>query len=325
MLQQIILRFWQRRGWLSYCLLPLSWLYYSFISLRRVCYQLGLIKTYQASVPVVIVGNITVGGVGKTPLVIALAEFLKQHGFKPGIVSRGYGGKAAAYPVTVNATSKPQEVGDEPLLIYRRTFCPVVVDPKRINAVQTLLQQSSCDVIISDDGLQHYALGRKLEIAVVEGERRYGNQYCLPAGPLREPISRLKSVDFIVCNGKARLDEYEMNFEVIGLRNVANANQVKALQDFKGQKVHAIAGIGNPQRFFSVLKNAGLELIEHSFPDHHAYAIEELQFNDDLPVIMTEKDAVKCLGLQQTKYWYVWGNAKLTTKFWEKLLGKLQL
>ncbi|MDF2868209.1 MAG: lipid-A-disaccharide kinase, partial [Gammaproteobacteria bacterium] len=224
-MRQIIARLWYGHNKLVYLLLPFSWLYRLIIALRRYGYKKDIFKSFTASVPVIVVGNITVGGTGKTPLVVALAHFLKQQGYKPGIVSRGYGGQAESYPKFVNANSNPLQVGDEPLLIAKNTHCPVVVDPKRVRAVQTLLYRFACDIVISNDGLQHYALARTIEIAVIDGARRFGNAHCLPAGPLREPITRLRTIDFIVCNGKTQADEYVMNLAAKRFMNVAKPNQ----------------------------------------------------------------------------------------------------
>lgn len=322
-LQKKITQLWQYRTWLTYLLLPLAWLYQTLIIFRRACYRLKLLKATQFPVPVIMVGNITTGGTGKTPLVIALANFLQQQGYKPGIVSRGYGAKAKHYPVAVSKFSLPQEVGDEPLLIARRTGCPVIVDPKRVRAVETLLQQHDCDIVISDDGLQHYALARTLEIAVIDGNKRFGNGYCLPAGPLRESIQRLNNVDFIVNNGKSKPGEYLMRLQVNSLRNLVDETQVKSLDDFYGQTVNAVAGIGNPTRFFQTLRYHGLNIIEQVFPDHYAYQVDDLVFAVERPVIMTEKDAVKCMAFANHLYWYLEVEAQLDNQFWLMLLAKL--
>lgn len=322
-MQQPIIRTWHHRNLWSYLLLPISCLYRLVITIRRYCYRKKIFNTYKPPVPVVIVGNITVGGTGKTPLVIALTELLIRQGYSPGIVSRGYGGKSTHYPVSVTAMSSPQQVGDEPLLIARRTQIPVVVDPNRVRAVQCLLQNYSCDIIISDDGLQHYALKRDIEIAVLDDMARFGNGYCLPAGPLREPISRLSEVDYVIVNGQARADEFAMQLQPLSLINLTD-NIQKPLAELRNQTVHAVAGIGNPHRFFHTLREAELQLIEHIFPDHHVYNANELQFADDLPIIMTEKDAVKCTGFSLNNGWYLPVTAKLSTVFESDLIHKIQ-
>jgi len=323
-MQKIITQLWYDHHKLAYLLLPLSWLYRFITALRRYGYKKGIFKTFIAPVPVIVVGNITVGGTGKTPLVIALVQFLKQRGYKPGIVSRGYGAQAKVYPKLVTADSDPLQVGDEPLLIAKNTHCPIVIDPKRVRAVQALLHQYACDIVISDDGLQHYALARTIEIAVIDGARRFGNGYCLPAGPLREPTARLKTVNFIVSNGKAQTNEYAMNFKNKLLKNIALPNQIKNLSDFKGQTVHTVAGIGHPQRFFQTLREYGIMLIEHEFPDHYPYQAKDLQFKDNLPIIMTEKDAVKCSTFARPDCWYLAVEAELDDEFWLNLNDRLK-
>jgi len=280
-----------------------------------------------------LVGNICVGGSGKTPLVIWLADFLKKKGLSPGIISRGYGGANRDFPEHVHANSDPHRVGDEAVLMAQRTACPVVVDPRRSRAAQALEQ--ACDILIADDGLQHYALGRTVEIAVMDGSRPFGNGYCLPAGPLRETPDRLNSVDFIVMNGKVRgdirLDNFipsslridEMALVDLGLVNLHDKTLTRSVKDFAEGPVHALAGIGNPGRFFAHLRSLGLQLIEHPFPDHHRFTPEDLQFTDTRPVIMTEKDAVKCRAFAQAHHWYLPVEASLNEDFGERLLGLL--
>jgi tetraacyldisaccharide 4'-kinase len=253
----------------------------------------------------VVVGNITVGGTGKTPLVIELAELLIRTGYRPGIVSRGYRGKARSWPQQVRPDSDPVMVGDEPVLITRRTGCPMAVGPDRVAAGQALIQYHDCDIIISDDGLQHYKLKRNIEIAVIDGTRRFGNGFCLPAGPLREPVKRLHEVDFRFTNGTAANDEILMQYKIMDLVSMNDTVKRCNLSEFKGKQVHAIAGIGNPQRFFDQLRTSGLGVIEHSFPDHHEYLRKDITFNDNLPVIMTEKDAVKCFRYHSENMWYL--------------------
>lgn len=300
----LVNKIWYQRHFLAYALLPFSGLYYLIITIRKALYKLGIKKITKFKVPVIIVGNITVGGTGKTPLVIWLAEFLRQQGFKPGIISRGYGGKNITYPYVVTPNSDAAQVGDEPLLIARRTKCTVVIAPKRVVAAQKLLASSNCNIIISDDGLQHYALGRDLEIAVLDGARRLGNDFLLPAGPLREPKNRLNKVDLIVVNGD--------NMQLIP-ENV--------IKKFKGKTVHAVAAIGNPQRFFQMLQSYNIEVIAHPFPDHHVFTATDLAFNDDLPILMTEKDAVKCENFSNAKYFCIPVTAELNKGFQQQLLN----
>ncbi len=272
----------------------------------------------------IVVGNITVGGTGKTPLVIGMVQFLRANGWNPGIVSRGYGGTASNQPRWVDKNSNPDEVGDEPVLMAIRTECPIVVGTNRVLAANMILDRSDCNLIVSDDGLQHYALHRDIEIAVVDGQRRFGNGFCLPVGPLREPLSRLKSVDLVVCNGRKRAGEYSMLLWGDAAINLRDPNRKILLNQFRSMDCHALAGIGNPQRFFEHLRTAGLRCNEHRFPDHYEFGTADLQFADSLPVLMTEKDAVKCRPFAQDNYWYVPVDAELDDQFIEKLINLLR-
>ena len=307
-----------------YLLAPLSWLYRLVISLRRACYRFSLIKRCRVNRPVIVVGNITVGGTGKTPLVIWIVQWLQRQGYRPGVISRGYGSTAAHWPQIVDSDSAPSLVGDEPLLIFRRTACPVVVDPIRIRAVRTLLARSDCDIIVADDGLQHYALARDIEVVVVDGERRFGNGRCLPAGPLREPARRLRQADLIVCNGeKGQGDELSMQLEGGLAVNLHDRSQ-RPLADFSRRPLHVLVGIGNPQRFLNHLGRFDLQFDSRVFPDHHPYRPNDILFQDDAPVLMTEKDAVKCRGFADQRHWYVPVTARLDDCFGDRLLNLLQ-
>lgn len=299
-------------------LAPAGWLYCLFMRLRRLGYRTGLIPSRRLNVPVIIAGNITVGGTGKTPLVIWLVQYLKQQGFHPGIVSRGYGGRATNWPQQVRPDSDPHMVGDEPVIIARRTGCPVAAGPDRFSAARGLLQYNQCDILVCDDGLQHQALARDIEIAVVDGVRRFGNGRCLPAGPLREPLSRLRSVDMIVANGKAGHGEFVMETMPGRIHAVAD-NTSRPLSDFNGKQVHAIAGIGHPARFFALLKSSGMYPLEHPFPDHHVFTPADISFSDDLPVLMTEKDAIKCAAFATAKHWYLPIDARMDNIFQHRL------
>lgn len=294
---------WKKSSYLRYCLMPFSAIYRAIISLRRACYQIGLKKSQHFSIPVIVVGNITVGGTGKTPLVIWLCDFLRQRGWRPGVVSRGYGGNQNDHPCWVNAESDPAQVGDEAVLIAQKTTCPVVISKRRPQAVQTLLANTGCNVVLSDDGLQHYALARDLEIVVIDGVRRFGNGACLPAGPLREPLSRLKTADFLITNGLPKLGEYSFNLNPGVIYNILRPQQIWDTTQTTQGIVHAVAGIGHPERFFTTLRQLGFTLIEHAFPDHYAYSKADLQFSDSNPIIMTEKDAVKCRNFADNHYW----------------------
>ncbi len=309
---------------LAYGLLPFSWLYQSIISIRRFCYQKKIFKMTRFPVPVIIIGNISLGGTGKTPLVIWLANQLKKHGLKPGIVSRGYGGKAKYYPCAVTANSRPAEVGDEPVIIAKQTKCPIYVAPNRVAAVKQLLKDHSCDIIIGDDGLQHYALARDIEVAVIDGERRLGNALCLPAGRLREPPKRLQEVDFIICNGgQVQTGEYLMQLIPADFCSVNKTQTTKTLDYFKNKTLHAVAGIGHPARFFKLLRQLGLTIIEHPFPDHHLFQKNEFNFAKDQLIVMTEKDAIKCQDFADENYWYLPVQAQLNNTLLAKILAKL--
>ena len=313
---------WYREthSFLSFVLLPLSLVFGAIVAVRRLLYRKGFKKTWLAPVPVVIVGNITVGGTGKTPLVIWLADFFKAQGYNPGIVSRGYGGDGLLKFVDKNTST--QLAGDEAVLLARRTACPVVTGLDRVAAVKKLLASATCDIIISDDGLQHYRLGRQVEIAMVDGGRRYGNNSLLPAGPLREPVSRLQQVDFVVTQQNVKDNEFEMQLSGDTLVQVNAQDSTQAMQAWVGREVHAVAAIGNPQRFFAKLRAQGLRVIEHVFPDHYHFRQQDLNFTDNLPVIMTEKDAVKCVGMTG-KLWYLPVAASMPPLFSENLLKKI--
>jgi len=315
---------WYKDAFLGVWLMPLGFLFRDVIRFRRFLYRLGVLKSYTLPVPVIVVGNITVGGTGKTPLIIFLAEILKESGYRPGIISRGYGGKAESWPQWVSAESDPKLVGDEALLIAKQTGCPMVVGPLRVEAAKALLKQADCNVILSDDGLQHYALNRTIEIAVIDGERRFGNGYCLPAGPLREPIERLQSVDLVVLNGQ-EAEENQFTMQLVGntLINLVTGEQ-KSLDELKGVECHALAGIGNPERFFEVLASAGLIFKSQSFPDHYQFQNHDIQYSDNKPVLMTEKDAVKCSAFAGIKHWYLPVKAVPETGFTEQLLNLLK-
>jgi|GEM_PF-25059 tetraacyldisaccharide 4'-kinase len=302
---------------------PFSLLFGVVARTRRRLYQHGLLRSEAIEVPVIVVGNINVGGTGKTPLVMRLVELFREAGYQPGVISRGYGGQSAQWPRHVTADSDPRQVGDESVLLARRCRCPVVVDPDRVAAARALLATYDCNVLLSDDGLQHYRLRRDIEIAVVDGFRRLGNRACLPAGPLREPPSRLREVDFVVGNGVARGEEYIMSLQGDTALNLTDPWVSSALSGFRRGTVHAVAGIGDPRRFFDHLRHARLRIIEHPFPDHHLFRPEDLQFQQDLPVLMTEKDAIKCRSFALEEGWYVPVDAQLDPEFEEAVLKRL--
>lgn len=307
MSERIPERYWYGSGagsliW-ALCLSPLTALYSLLSALRRVAFRSGALRQVRFAVPVIVVGNLSVGGTGKTPLVIALVEQLRAAGWKPGVVSRGYGGSADSYPLHVTAETLPTLSGDEPALIVQRTGCPFVVDPKRSRAVATLIKQGDVDVVISDDGLQHYAMARNFEWVVVDGQRRWGNGWRLPSGPLREGLGRLRSVDAIIVNGGSEAEaSMEMHF---GLAYNLVTGEERNLQEFAETPVHAVAGIGNPQRFFVQLGLQGLKVTGHAFEDHHAYTVQDFDFSEKRPILMTEKDAVKCRQFADADMWSV--------------------
>jgi len=293
---------WYSDSPLVWLLLPLSLLYWVLTGLRKACYRIGLFKSNKLDVPVVVVGNITAGGAGKTPVVIWLARQLAANGYKPGIVSRGYGGKRRSDLMAVTADSDPSEAGDEPVLIARSTGFPVQVCSRRTSAALALLSRGDVDVIVADDGLQHYALRRDVELAVVDGERRLGNRWLLPAGPLREPASRLLSVDQVLHNGGA--DSTRNRFVLVpGPAVNLRSGEQKALAEFSGQAVQALAGIGNPQRFYTLLGEHGISSTPLDVPDHGKLADSELPLTATL--LMTEKDAIKYDAVTGDDWWYV--------------------
>jgi tetraacyldisaccharide 4'-kinase len=311
---------WYSRSPLVLLLLPLSALYRLLVGLRRLAYGAGLLPSHRLSVPVIVVGNITVGGTGKTPLVIWLVEHLRARGYRPGLVSRGYGGRARNWPQQVRPDSDPGVVGDEAVLLARHCTCPMAVGPDRVAAARALEEHHGVDIIVSDDGLQHYALQRDIEIAVIDGVRRFGNGHCLPAGPLREPVSRLRSVDLVVANGIGGRLEYGMRLLPGDAWRLDDPAQRRELRTFANTRVHAVAGIGHPERFFTTLAGIGIQGIPHAFPDHHAFQAKDLAFaRDGLPVLMTEKDAVKCQALPGLQAWVVPVRAELDERFARQL------
>lgn len=317
-------KIWYTKHLIARVLLPLSWVFCLAAIVRRKFYTSGLAHTTRLDVPLIVVGNITVGGTGKTPLVIWLVEFLKRAGYKPGIISRGYGGMATSWPQQVRPDSDPVVVGDEPILLSRHCQCPVAVGPDRIAAASALLKYHDINIIVSDDGLQHYSMERDIEIAVIDGVRRFGNGYCLPAGPLRELPGRLQDTDVIVTNGLAQKREFSMKLEFKNVYRVKDDSHRCTMDEFKGKQVHAVAGIGHPERFFRDLRNAGVIPIEHAYRDHHKYTFADISFDDDLPVIMTEKDAVKCRRFATDNQWYVRVSAQPDERIADRLIGLLK-
>lgn len=326
-----LLRAWYNNSWWVKLLSPLSLVFQFFANNRRKKTIRHKEKHWRAPVPVVVVGNINVGGTGKSPLVMWLAEQLKEVGIRPGIVSRGYGGKARGKTIDVGPATSPAEVGEEAIMIARRTKCPVVVDVKRTRAVQYLLENHECDLVISDDGLQHYALDRDVEIAVLDSSKGLGNGLCLPAGPLREPPERLKEVDYVIVNGDEDIDlpcaAQRMQLRPQAWINLHDEREIPIDSWSEEKTVHGVAGIANPDRFFDTLRSLGFEVIEHRFEDHQDYSVADLVFGNSLPVIMTEKDAVKARllsrGLMHENYWYLKVTVDLDDTFIRSLLSKI--
>lgn len=321
-------RHWYRLSWLSIALLPAAVVFRMVSALRRMAFRAGLFRSEHAGVPVIVVGNITAGGTGKTPLVIWLCAFLREQGLRPGIVSRGYGGEGTIRNVRVD--SNPAAVGDEPALLASRTGCPVWVGYDRVAAVRALLSaHPDCNLIISDDGLQHYRLRRDFEIAVMDAARGLGNGLPIPSGPLREPASRLDEVDAIVLNGANPLTaedpkRFGMSLEGAVFRNLLNPDVTQDTAAFQGKRVHALAGIGNPTRFFQHLQHLGMSFTAHPFPDHYAFAASDLEFAGTDAIVMTEKDAIKCQPFARENHWVLAVDARIAPGLGRLILDKLK-
>lgn len=343
----MITKIWSGQNKLYWLLIPFSLVYGLIVFSRRILYKFGLIKSWRAPIPVIVVGNLSVGGTGKTPLVIYLVEQFTAKGYKVGVVSRGYGGKSAQYPIIVTEQTSPKIAGDEPVLIYQRTHVPLAVSPIRRDAVQALLNHHSLDLIITDDGLQHYALQRNIEIVVIDGKRGFGNGWYLPAGPMREPSSRLNTVDYIVVNGNTNVDNTNTNNNSNNKNNNQNkpfthlptytmelkphyainllTKAHKPISELKS--ICAMAGIGDPNRFFTTLRDLNADLVQtFSFADHYCYSKEQLQdlIQPDQTLLMTEKDAVKCTQFALKNWWYLPIDAELPVSFFDDLFNKVK-
>ncbi|MFK8030518.1 MAG: tetraacyldisaccharide 4'-kinase [Gammaproteobacteria bacterium] len=292
-------------------LVPLSWLYHLVLLVRAYFFTRGWKARYRSSLPVIVVGNITAGGVGKTPFVIWLVEWLQRKGHKPGVITRGYGGELSD-STFVTTLHSAREVGDEALMMFRRLSVPVVVGRSRSNSA-AMLEESGVTIIVTDDGLQHYALERDVEICLVDGQRKFGNGRLLPSGPLREPVNRLESVTTVV-NHVAALDDGQSGMALGNPRlRQLTTGQTRELSVFEGKSVHAVAGLGNPERFFTSLERAGLNVVAHPFSDHHDYVSHDVDFADDLPVLMTDKDAVKCEHFARDTFYAVRVDAQVSS------------
>ena len=311
---------WYKKSSWLWILWPLSLITKKISEKRLKKFLSGKTKPWKPDIPVIVVGNIVAGGTGKTPFVIWLAKKLTNLGYKPGVISRGYGGKAKKYPLVLDESTKVKMSGDEPRLIFRNAKVPVYVSPNRVQAAKRMVEDTECDVIISDDGLQHYALGRDVEIVIFDGSRGVGNKLCLPAGPLREPIERIDSVDFIVSSHTTLLEQgikenVIMKFKATEWERLSDKKRVSLDSWPLGRIVHGVAGIGNPSKFFMTLKELGFEVIEHSFPDHYQFMEEDLTFSYLLPIVMTEKDAARCRKIINKNIWVLKIEANLPEKF----------
>lgn len=305
-----------------YCmLLPFSWVFRVIVILRRYIYTM-LLPRKRFSVPIVIVGNISVGGNGKTPCVIALANILKEKGYRVGIVSRGYGVRPIKAPLKVVPQSPYEKVGDEPVLIAKRTSCPVVICASRVHAVEYLLKNADCDVVLSDDGLQHYALSRDIEIVLIGGRKSLGNGQCLPAGPLREPFTRLKSVDFVMGDNNIAGVEYPIRTREMGFYKVGSDEPV-SLSSLKSKSLYAYAGIAHPYRFFDALEKRGLKFKPCVFADHHSFSEADLMVHKDDIIVMTEKDAIRCQAFSLNNLYYMKIESEMDARFLNDFLEQL--
>lgn len=325
-LQQKLQQIWYKGSKWVYLLLPLHFLMLPLVKLRFYAYRHNYLSAVKLKVPVVVVGNISLGGTGKTPFVIWLYQQLAGKNIKVGIVSRGYRGKLSAGGCLVNATSSAYDIGDEPMLIYNRTQAPMAIGADRVKAAQRLVAQyPDLELILADDGMQHYRLARSLEIAIVDGTLGFGNCKLFPAGPLREPVSRLQQVDFIVANSAALANASTMQL-VAKYIYPTGGNRAKkmSLAELRGKTVHAVAGIGNPQRFFDLLEKNQINVIAHPFPDHYQPQEDDFNFNDDKIILLTEKDAVKCRNFKSNKLWYLPVDAKLPANFAATLSSSIQ-
>ena len=314
---------WYKKSLWLYLLYPFALIFSYLTTRRRRKYIKNINESYKADVPIIVVGNLTIGGTGKTPLVKHIAIELIERGYKPGIVSRGYGGKFKE-TLQVKEDSSVKETGDEAQILAKLNL-PFYLDKNRVRAVKTLIKNHDCDVIISDDGLQHYSMARDIEIAVIDGKRRFGNNLTFPAGPLRESIKRLKSVDFIVNNsGPTEEDEFLMSVSPSKFVHLKSGKSYSVDNWPMHKQIHAVAGLGNPGRFFDLLEKLGFEIIRHPFPDHHNFTSSDMFYLDHLPIVMTEKDASKCKDLDINKIWYLTIDADVSNKFIDKLDNKLK-
>jgi len=308
----------------SLLLLPFSAVFLLISFVRKILYRFNFLRSFKLKIPVIVVGNITSGGTGKTPLIIYLANELKKNGYRPGIISRGYGSKGGGM-IEASQKNDVADVGDEPMLIQKHTHLPVFVSKDRVSAAKALLKKyKKTDVILSDDGMQHFRLKRDIEVLVIDGTRKFGNGYLLPAGPLREFSSKLKTVDAIVCNHKKVIGgSYLMKYKGSSLINLKTNKKIH-LNNLRLKNIHAIAGIGNPNRFFDYLKTFNIEFNSSIFEDHYRFSKKDFRNMNDKNIIMTEKDAIKCQKFSRKNFWYLPVTAEVDSKFIDVILKKLR-
>jgi len=319
----IVIDSWYKKSLWLYLLIPFSLLFSYLTNRRRVQFSKSKLHSYKPSIPLIVVGNLTIGGTGKTPLVAYIASELIKKGYKPGLVSRGYGGKFRETLYVTNDTPV-KKTGDEAQILSKLNL-PFYIDKNRVRAVQELEKNHECDVIISDDGLQHYKMNRDIEIVVIDGKRRFGNNLTFPAGPLRESLKRLSSVDFIVNNtGPTQENEYLMNISPAKFIHLKSGKSYPIEKWPMHKQVHAVAGLGNPGRFFDLLARLGFEIFKHPFPDHHNFGESDISYLDNLPIIMTEKDAAKCRAFDNNRIWFLTIEADVSNKFIDELDSKLK-
>ncbi|MBL10124.1 MAG: tetraacyldisaccharide 4'-kinase [Acidiferrobacteraceae bacterium] len=324
MIFRLIEKIWYKKSIFLYALIPLEFIYWLLVQTKKLLFQVGLFKSEKLNIPVIIVGNLTVGGTGKTPLVIEITRNLVENGYSPGIICRGYGGTIQDLPHLTSAEDSFLLTGDEALLLSEETGCPVVVDSNRIRGCHWLINNAPIDIIISDDGLQHARLVGDIEIAVIDGKRRFGNRHLLPAGPLRESTTRLKTIDLVVVNNGTKMkNEYSMIGTLKYAVRILDGKQ-KELSTFNKITVDAICGIGNPDSFFDDLANAGVKIQKHYYPDHHPYKPEDLAIFNSSTLFMTSKDAIKCKQFAQADWWIIPQSIEIESDFITALFGKLQ-
>jgi len=315
--------YWYSLNIVSLALWPLSLFYGGFVTLRRLAYRRGLLRSQRLEAPVIVLGAITGGDSGATSLIIRLADVLQTAGYRPGVISRGAGGQSQQWPQRVKPDSDPREVSAQAVLLARRCRCPVAAGPDLPAAARSLISERACNVILAADALQQYALARDIEIAVIAGQRSLGNRSCLPAGPLREPLARLQSADFVVGNGSAQQGEYLLTLEGGQAVNLVDPLVTCSVAAFRGESVKAAAADTDPAQFFSFLKTQGMRVLEHPFPEHHFFTAAELDSDDDLPLLLPEQDAIKCRSFANERCWYIPFQARLDPELERQLLARL--